>query len=199
MELILAILFFSVASAVCVQFFVRSHLLSRDSNALNHAVSECSGIAEAVCTADSAEEAAALLQMLYPDCEKVRTADAEATDDDSTDLSQTDAMNAVGTYDIYYNEAFEACPRSEAAYLLSVQLTEKDRMLDAQMQMTAYTEADADADSVADSDTGPKADAAAGSDSGSDTNGTDDAFNSVNDTVIYELTIRHHLARRTGN
>lgn len=59
MELILAILFFSVASGVCVQFFVRSHLLSRDSEALNHAVNECAGIAETVCTTDGAAEAAA--------------------------------------------------------------------------------------------------------------------------------------------
>ena len=35
MELILAILFFSVTSAVCVQFFVKSHLLSRDSKILS--------------------------------------------------------------------------------------------------------------------------------------------------------------------
>lgn len=199
MELILAILFFSVASAVCVQFFVRSHLLSRDSNALNHAVSECSGIAEAVCTTDSAEEAAALLQTLYPDCEKVRTVDAGSTDDDFADLSQTDAMSAVGTYDIYYNEAFEACPRSEAAYLLSVQLTAKDQMLDAAMRMTAYTEAGADAVNSAAAGSDARPDSAAGSDVRTDTNGTDDTFNSVNDTVIYELTIRHHLARRTGN
>ncbi len=35
LELILAILFFSLASAVCVQFFVKSHLLSRDARNLN--------------------------------------------------------------------------------------------------------------------------------------------------------------------
>ena len=40
LELVLAILFFSLASAVCVQFFVKSHILSRDAQRLNHAVSE---------------------------------------------------------------------------------------------------------------------------------------------------------------
>ena len=37
LELILAILFFSLASAVCVQFFVKSRLLSRGAQNLNHA------------------------------------------------------------------------------------------------------------------------------------------------------------------
>lgn len=48
MELILAILFFSVASAVCVQIFVKSHLLSEESKALNHAVNLCTNLAETI-------------------------------------------------------------------------------------------------------------------------------------------------------
>lgn len=48
MELILAILFFSIASAVCVQVFVKSHLLSREANALNHAVDLCTSAAESI-------------------------------------------------------------------------------------------------------------------------------------------------------
>lgn len=46
MELILAILFFSIASAVCVQIFVKSHLLSVESRALNQAVNKCTSAAE---------------------------------------------------------------------------------------------------------------------------------------------------------
>lgn len=46
MELILAILFFSIASAVCVQMFVKSHLLSKESRELNHAVIWCESMAE---------------------------------------------------------------------------------------------------------------------------------------------------------
>ena len=67
MELILAIFFFSAASAVCVQFFVKSHLLSRDSNALNHAVNICAGVAETVSAAESIQDAAGLLKELFPD------------------------------------------------------------------------------------------------------------------------------------
>lgn len=46
MELILAILFFSVAGAVCVQLFIKAHLLSRDSVVLTRAVNVCTNAAE---------------------------------------------------------------------------------------------------------------------------------------------------------
>lgn len=46
MELMLAILFFSITSAVCVQIFVKSHLLSKESEALSHAVNACTNLAE---------------------------------------------------------------------------------------------------------------------------------------------------------
>lgn len=45
-ELILAILFFTIASAVCVQIFIKSHLLSEQSYALNHAVNLSANAAE---------------------------------------------------------------------------------------------------------------------------------------------------------
>ena len=47
MELILSILFFSLASAVCVQLFVKSHLISQQSVDLNSAVERCQNVAEA--------------------------------------------------------------------------------------------------------------------------------------------------------
>lgn len=46
MELIMSILFFSLAAAVCVQLFVQSHTLSKSSVELNHAVVECESITE---------------------------------------------------------------------------------------------------------------------------------------------------------
>ncbi len=47
MELILSILFFSLAGVVCVQMFVYSHTVSQDSVKLNHAVEWCQNVAEA--------------------------------------------------------------------------------------------------------------------------------------------------------
>lgn len=46
MELLMGILFFSVACAVCVKLFVTSSQLSRQSVSLNHAVSLAESIAE---------------------------------------------------------------------------------------------------------------------------------------------------------
>lgn len=108
MELILAILFFSVASAVCVQFFVKSHLLNLDSSALTHAVNECSGAAEILTTADSLTEGLALLQTQYPDM-----------------LTEKD-----GSIQIYYDESFIPCMEASAAYVLDIQLTYSDQMMD---------------------------------------------------------------------
>lgn len=146
MELILAIFFFSAASAVCVQFFVKSHLLSRDSNALNHAVNICAGIAETVSCADSIQDAAGLLRELFPD--------STFPDDDSMDI-RTDAETAV-----YYDNEFAICKQTDASYILFLQLSQSGQMLNASMSVTG-----------------------AGTDSGAG--------------VIYTLTARHHIPRRT--
>ncbi|MCR5501603.1 MAG: hypothetical protein K6F53_01190 [Lachnospiraceae bacterium] len=52
MELIMSILFFSLSAAVCVQLFVRSHTLSRDSLQLNYAVIASESMAETFYAAD---------------------------------------------------------------------------------------------------------------------------------------------------
>lgn len=46
LELIIVILFFSMASAVCVRFFVKAHTISRDTTNLNMAVNQVSAYAE---------------------------------------------------------------------------------------------------------------------------------------------------------
>ena len=46
MEMIIAILFFSLASAVCIQLFARSHLLSTQTVNQNHAVIQAQNLAE---------------------------------------------------------------------------------------------------------------------------------------------------------
>ena len=46
MEMIIAILFFSLASAVCIQLFARSHLLSTKTVNRNHAVTQAQSLAE---------------------------------------------------------------------------------------------------------------------------------------------------------
>ena len=67
LELILAILFFSIASAVCVQLFVKSHLLSKDAQNLSFAVGECSNVAEIIYSADTKDDVLKRLKNAYPD------------------------------------------------------------------------------------------------------------------------------------
>lgn len=62
MELIIAILFFSLASAVCIQLFARSHLLSRETVDQNNAITQAQNLAETWYAADGSLDA--MLQML---------------------------------------------------------------------------------------------------------------------------------------
>lgn len=46
MELILAILFFSLSGSVCVQLFIQAHVISNNSVVLNHSILQAQNIAE---------------------------------------------------------------------------------------------------------------------------------------------------------
>lgn len=115
MELIIAILFFSVASAVCVQFFVKSHLLSNDSDALNHAVNECAAAAEIVDACNTMEDSINTIKSLYPDGDYTQI--NNLSDNQETDVT------------IYYNDFFEKCKKEDSAYALFLHLTLKEQIL----------------------------------------------------------------------
>lgn len=120
MELILAILFFSIASAVCVQFFVRSHLLSRDSNALNHAANECSSVAEVLDTSETVADCITLLNRLYPD---------GTYPDDSRDGESSEAGISI-----YYDNNFLPCKADSSMYTLSLHIQHFGQMITADMK-----------------------------------------------------------------
>lgn len=142
MELILAILFFSVASAVCVQFFVKSHLLNLDSNILTHAVNECSGVAEIITTADSLTDSLALLQNQYPDG---TYPNLDELSDLVKSLAPADVLSERdGAIRIYYDEAFAPCAEASAAYLLDIQVTYSGQMMNAIIGMYESYEPDED-------------------------------------------------------
>lgn len=69
LELILVVLFFSVASALCIQIFTKAHLMSQDARDLNFAVNEVSSMAEQM-PDDSLQDAAAYYDSSYASCEK---------------------------------------------------------------------------------------------------------------------------------
>lgn len=124
MELILAILFFSVASAVCVEFFVKSHLMSRDSESLTHAVNECAGAAEIICTAESLEESIHLLMQCNPEGEYPEMEDWT----EEKDLVQADIS-------LYYDADYMPCGLDTAEYILAICLTREAQMIEADFEM----------------------------------------------------------------
>ena len=69
LELILAVLFFSVASALCIQIFTKAHLMSQDARDLNFAVNEVSSMAEQM-SDGTLQGAAAYYDSSYASCEK---------------------------------------------------------------------------------------------------------------------------------
>ena len=126
MELILAILFFSIASAVCVQFFVKSHLLSRHSQELSHAVNECSSIAELCKVSDGLSNAADLIHQEYPS---------------AGSFPADDATSPARKLTLYFDKDFISCKETSCSYELHVTLQEQDQMLTAQMQVLRSTDA----------------------------------------------------------
>jgi hypothetical protein len=68
-ELVMAVLIFFTAAAICISVFARAHVLNRSSRELAAAVSAEKNIAELLSTADSPEDAEKLIADAYPDAE----------------------------------------------------------------------------------------------------------------------------------
>lgn len=153
MELIIAILFFTIFSAVCVQFFAKSHVMNSDAMALNHAVNEVSNAAEILRASDELSEVKDTFGEVYPD----------------GNFSQLDEDRVTG--EIYYDENFEICKNTEAKYMLQIEVTEEYSMLIGDLDYSYWNLA---------------------SQSNSDHSEDKD------DQIIYDLSIRKDLPRRTG-
>ena len=100
MELIIAILFFSVASAVCIRLFVQSHLISQNTVNINQSVLVSQNIAEAFSSSDS--DIASLSALL-----------------NVTPISDHDL-------EIYYDNNWVPCKKPDASYIASVIFREED-------------------------------------------------------------------------
>ena len=110
MELIITILFFSIASAVCVQLFVKSHLISKETNELNNAVNISQSISEVM---NGTNGSLSSIQNFYP--------------------------TAVGDDDyfvIYYDENFnETLDTDSYMYAADVTVTSVGRLYNMEVQI----------------------------------------------------------------
>lgn len=118
LELIVAILFFALASAICVQIFVKAHFLSQDAAVLQSAVHRCTGIAELVTVSEDSDAMARTLLTLYPYA-----------------LQQTD-----GSIQIYFDSEMCHSTAEKGAYLLTLQANEQEHMLTVDLQMNRISD-----------------------------------------------------------
>lgn len=69
LELMMAILIFSLAAAVCIQVFLKDHDLSQRAQELTQAVNCCGSAAETLRSAADPDQALSRLENLYPQLE----------------------------------------------------------------------------------------------------------------------------------
>lgn len=100
MELILVILFFSIAGAICIQIFVKAHLLSRSASELNRAVALAQSAAAGL---EAGNGSLGDLSMQFPD-----------------GILDTDIQSNVSQFTVYYDSAWNPCGKANASYSLDV-------------------------------------------------------------------------------
>lgn len=107
MELIITIMFFSLCSAVCVQLFVQSHLISKDAYELNNAVAKAQGFAEVMRGTDGSFSS---VLSMYP----------EAVNDNDN------------SFEIYYDSEFNSIktdnPSLDADYVSVVEMNQLSKI-----------------------------------------------------------------------
>lgn len=98
LELILAIFFFALASAVCIRLFVQARTLTLESHKQNQALT----------------------------CAKNLSALFESREGSLADIAENFPQSHLedSRLEIYYNEDWELCPKNENAYLLTLTLSD---------------------------------------------------------------------------
>lgn len=99
MELIIAILFFSLAAAICIQLFVKSHMISERSIALNHSILLAQNTAEIFyATNGDPEKMASLLGC-----------------GESSDTAAVADSDNASTLTLFYTDKFDCLDPAQAA------------------------------------------------------------------------------------
>ena len=109
MELIIAILFFSLASTVCVRIFVKSHTLGQESIQLNHAVSAATSVAEIFRNQENPFD---ILERQYPD-----------------------GIRNDNNYQFFYSGNWSLCNKEEAIYTVIADFTKDGYFESADIQI----------------------------------------------------------------
>lgn len=117
LELILAVLFFSIASALCIQIFTKAHLMSQDARDLNFAVNEVSSMAEQISAGTLHSDTAA------------------SSDDTASDPSTQMPDDSLQDAAAYYDSGYASCEKADAVYVLTVHYEPENTLLKAHISM----------------------------------------------------------------
>lgn len=101
LEIVIAILFFAIVSAVCLRAFAKSHTLSQQASDTNHAISNMENVAELLKSVDpedlkNHDKITTTLQTVYPEL-----------------------SIQYRIWDIYFDSDWEACNIDDAVYQIT--------------------------------------------------------------------------------
>ena len=119
LELLLAILLFSVTAAICVQIFSKANLLGQESVALNRSVNHSSAIAEIVQVSDNRDAAVNAISAEY----------------DKAAVSSKDGKTVIT---VYFDKSSNLCDKKDASYKLTASLYTEGGMLYADIEADKY-------------------------------------------------------------
>ena len=133
LEITLAILFFSLASAVCLRCFAKSHILSTQAAELNQAVSQSENIAELLRSLPEndrkdAQKISNVLQLEYPAVNFSATDTATDMDTD-TDTEIDSAQKSLGSWNLYFDSDWNSCQQAQAVYQIQIQAFCEDSVI----------------------------------------------------------------------
>lgn len=137
LEITLAILFFSLASAVCLRCFAKSHILSTQAAELNQAVSQSENIAELLRSLPKndrkdAQKISNVLQLEYPAVNFSATDTATDMDTDidtDTDIEIDSAQKSWGSWSLYFDSDWTSCQKAQAVYKIQIQAFCEDSVI----------------------------------------------------------------------
>lgn len=130
MELILVILFFAVAGSICVQIFVKAHLLSQSASDLNRALNLAQSAAAGL---DASGGSLKDLAVQFPEgtladipdknagAEEHLTAGEISAADEGLAADESLAVDEHrSVFIVYYDSTWSPCGQEEASYILKV-------------------------------------------------------------------------------
>ena len=135
LEITLAILFFSLASAVCLRCFAKSHILSTQAAELNQAVSQ-SELLRSLPKNDrkDAQKISNVLQLEYPAVNFSATdtatdMDTDIDTDTDTDTEIDSAQKSLGSWNLYFDSDWTSCQKAQAVYKIQIQAFCEDSVI----------------------------------------------------------------------